>query len=113
MGMGKMSSEREKNLRSLAKLMNKQNVHSFPVTKPLLDCFDLVITPEENAFLLRMGTAPHTYQQVASLTDITKISPELALVTALGARVVFIVGELTGFSFFYLYKLVTKRNEEV
>jgi len=61
-----MSSKRLQNLRALARLMNKQNTTTIPVTKALLDCFDVVVTPEENAFLLKMGTDPLAYPQVLS-----------------------------------------------
>lgn len=66
-----MSSKRENKLRELAKLMNKQNEIPIPITKPLLDCFDLVITPKETDFLLRMGTEAYTYDQIASLGNIS------------------------------------------
>jgi len=74
MGKREMSKDRENNLRALARLMNKQNVSSIPVTSELLDCFDLVITPEENNFLLRIGTEPSTYQQISSLSDLPEQS---------------------------------------
>jgi ferredoxin len=65
-----MSKERRAKLSDLAHLMNKQNVTSIPVTRELLDCFDLVITPEENDFLLRMGTKSFIYEQISSLSDL-------------------------------------------
>jgi ferredoxin len=74
MGKQKMTVKRKKNLRALARLMNKQNVASIPVIQPLLDCFDLVITPEENDFLLRMGTEPLTYEQAASFSELPEES---------------------------------------
>ena len=74
MGKTKMSSERAQSLRTLAKLMNKQNVRPVPVTKGLLDCFEMAITPEETAFLLRMGTEPHTYEEAASLSNLPEES---------------------------------------
>jgi len=65
----KINSQREKSLRALAVLMNKQQPSPIPVTRPLLECFDAVITPEENAFLLQMGTEIHTYEQAAALAQ--------------------------------------------
>jgi ferredoxin len=53
-----MSSEREKKLRELAGMMNTRHRLPFPVSKPLLDCFDIAMTPEENEFLLLIGTEP-------------------------------------------------------
>ncbi len=47
---------------------------------------------------------------VASLTGLAGFTPENALIVALGARVVFILGELSGYVFFYLYKILTKNN---
>ncbi len=65
-----MATQREQKLRALAKLMNRQNVSSIPVTKALIDCFDAVITPEENEFLIKLGTEPHTYQQATEKAQI-------------------------------------------
>lgn len=70
MSRAKMSKEQEQSLRQLAKLMNTRHRLPFPITKPLLECFDAAITPEEVAFLLRMGTEQQTYDQVASLSDL-------------------------------------------
>ncbi len=70
MGKRKMSKERANNLRALARLMNKQNITSIPVTKELLDCFDVVITPEENEFLLKIGLDPLTYEQISSFSEL-------------------------------------------
>ena len=74
MSKTKMSKEREQSLRKLAKLMNSRHQLPFPITKPLLDCFDLVITPEEVDFLTRMGTETHTYEQAASLSNLSEES---------------------------------------
>ncbi len=46
MNTNKMSSIRKKKLSALAKLMIKQNEFIIPITKPLLDCLDIIITPE-------------------------------------------------------------------
>ncbi len=74
MSKTKMSKKREQSLRKLAKLMNSRHQLPFPITKPLLDCFDLVITPEEVDFLTRMGTETHTYEQAASLSSLAEES---------------------------------------
>ena len=66
----KMSKEREQSLRQLAKLMNTRHQLPFPITKPLLECFDVAITPEAVQFLLRMGTEQHTYEEAAALSDL-------------------------------------------
>jgi ferredoxin len=65
-----MSKEREQSLRQLAKLMNTRHQLPFPITKPLLECFDVAITPEAAQFLLRMGTEQQTYEQAASLSNL-------------------------------------------
>ncbi|UCD84297.1 MAG: 4Fe-4S binding protein [Deltaproteobacteria bacterium] len=69
MTVAKMSSGRKSKLRALARLMNKQNERLIFVNQQLLDCLDLVVSPKETNFLLRMGTEPLTYKQAASLTD--------------------------------------------
>ncbi|MDW7681292.1 MAG: hypothetical protein SCK70_12055, partial [bacterium] len=65
-----MDLQRKKNLRALAKLMNRQNVTSIPVTDQLLDCFDAVITPEENDFLLKMGGERFNFAQACANTNL-------------------------------------------
>ncbi|MFQ6037017.1 MAG: 4Fe-4S binding protein [Candidatus Aminicenantales bacterium] len=66
----KMSSERRKNLRALIQWMNKRNKPPLPITKELVDCFEAAVTPEENAFLLKLGLRPHTYEELASLSGL-------------------------------------------
>ena len=70
MAKTKISKERKENLTALAKLMRTQSKRQIYITPELIDCFDAVITPEENAFLLRMGTEPKTFDQLASLSDL-------------------------------------------
>jgi len=65
----KISRERLANLKALANQMNKQNSSSVPVTRALLDCFDVVITPEENEFLLKIGADPLNYEQISSFAE--------------------------------------------
>jgi len=62
-----MTPARKDKLRTLARLMNKQNRSSVPITGPLLDCFDLVIPPDENDFLIHMGTEPFSYEEARAL----------------------------------------------
>jgi ferredoxin len=69
-GKGKMPKQREKNLRSLARLMNKQNITNIPVTRELLDCFDVAVTPEENEFLFKIGTEPLTYEEISEFSEL-------------------------------------------
>jgi len=70
----KISKERLTNLRALAHKMNKQNSSSIPVTRPLLDCFDVVITPEENEFLLKIRREPLNYQDISSFSELPEDS---------------------------------------
>ncbi len=70
----KISKERLENLRALANQMNKQNSSGIPVSRALLDCFDVVVTPEENEFLLKIGTDPLDYQQIASFAEVPEES---------------------------------------
>ena len=72
MATKKMSSERKRELRALAQIMNKQNVVSIPITQALLECFDVVITSEEAGYLLKMGNEPHTREGLASLSDLSE-----------------------------------------
>jgi len=72
MAKTKISKERKENLTALAKLMRTQNTRRIYVTPELIDCFDAVITPDENAYLLRMGTEPQTFEQAAALSDLPK-----------------------------------------
>jgi ferredoxin len=68
MATPQMPRKRKQALRELAKLMNKRHQMPFPINEPLLDCFDLVITPEEVEFLLQMGTESFTYEDAARLS---------------------------------------------
>lgn len=70
----KISKERLANLKALAIQMNKQNSSSVPVTRALLDCFDVVITPEENEFLLKIGTDLLNYEQISSFAELPEVS---------------------------------------
>jgi len=63
-----MSPEREKGLRKLVEMMNTRHRRPFPITRPLLDCFDIAITQSELEFLLRMGTEPLSYDKAAALS---------------------------------------------
>lgn len=69
-----ISRERSKNLRALAQLMNRQNSTFIPVTRALLDCFDVVVTPEENEFLLKIGTEPLDYRRLSSIAALPEES---------------------------------------
>ena len=66
--MATMSPEREKGLRKLAEMMNTRHRRPFPITRPLLDCFDIAISQPELEFLLKMGTGPLSYDQAAALS---------------------------------------------
>lgn len=66
----KMSAERKKTLRKLAEMMNTRHRQPFPITKPLLECFDVALTREEADFLVRLGTKPFTRAEAASLTGV-------------------------------------------
>ena len=62
--------ERAQNLRKLAALMNTRHRNPFPITEPLLSCFDIALTPEETDFLIRLGLDPYTYEKAASLSSL-------------------------------------------
>jgi len=70
MSVEKISSEKRRKLKMLAKLMNKQNERFLPIVRPLLEMLNLVLTSEELDYLLLMGTAPQTYEQAASLSTL-------------------------------------------
>ncbi len=69
MSANRISSRRKKKLKTLAKMMNKQNERLFPIIPPLLDMLDLVLTSEELDYLLRLGIEPNTYTQAASFSN--------------------------------------------
>ena len=70
----KIAKERLADLKALAHQMNKQNTSSIPVTRALLECFDVVITPEENEFLLKIGRDPLNYRQISALSELPEES---------------------------------------
>ena len=62
----KISAEKKKKLKTLVKLMNKQNERLFPPFPPLLDMLNLVLDDTQLDFLLLMGTEPYTHDEAAS-----------------------------------------------
>lgn len=70
MKTARMSAERRKTLRRLAAMMNTRHRNPFPITRRLLDCFDVAVTGEEVEFLVRLGTAPFTRAEAASLSGL-------------------------------------------
>ena len=59
-----MDAERRKQLKELVSLMNRQSSAPIPMMESLLDAFDLVITPEEAEFLLRLGTLSFSFESL-------------------------------------------------
>lgn len=70
MNKSKVSEEPEKRLKKLAGLMNTRHRNPYPISEPLLDCLDHVLTSEEIDFLIEMGTDPYTYEQASSRTTL-------------------------------------------
>lgn len=68
--MSSIPVEREKKLRKLAEMMNTRHRMPFPINKPLLDCFDIAIAPEELDFLLAVGTEPLSRSKAATLSGL-------------------------------------------
>jgi ferredoxin len=62
---------RKSDLRKLVILMNRQNKRFMPPFEPILNAIDLVITPEELALLLKMGTGLYSYEQVVALSGMS------------------------------------------
>ena len=67
-----MTVQRKKELRVLAKLMNRQNITPTPVTNELLECFDIVVDAEETAFLTRLGTVEYNFAEACALSALTE-----------------------------------------
>ncbi len=72
MNKTKRTKERENSLKKLAGLMNTRHQNPYPLSEPLLDCMDIVLTTEEVDFLIEMGTEPYTYEQAVSRTSMSK-----------------------------------------
>jgi ferredoxin len=64
--------DRARSLRKLAELMNTRHKRPFPVTEPLLQCFDVALTAEEADFLIKLGTEPCTLDTAAPLSTLPK-----------------------------------------
>lgn len=71
-----MTTERKKSLAKLAALMNTRHRLPFPITRPLLDCFDIALTPAEADFCLRLGTEPFACEEVTQRSGLAKESAE-------------------------------------
>jgi NAD-dependent dihydropyrimidine dehydrogenase PreA subunit len=67
-----MSRKRKQSLRKLAKLMNTRHRRPWPVTSPLLACFDVAVNQQEVDFLLRFGIEPHNYSEAEALSSQSK-----------------------------------------
>ena len=67
-----MAPEREKSLRKLAGMMNTRHRLPFPISKPLLGCFDIALTSAEIDFCLRMGTEPFACDDIPSRSGLQK-----------------------------------------
>ena len=63
---------REQSLRKLAGMMNTRHRLPFPITRQLLDCFDIALTSAEIDFCLKMGTEPFACEDVASRSGLRK-----------------------------------------
>ncbi len=75
----------------LAFKMNRQNKLPIPVTSELLDCFDLVITPEECDFLLGFDPRPRTYEEILATSGLPAERCENLLETCLHKGLVWAV----------------------
>ncbi len=72
-----MPPKRKQYLRQLAVLMNTRHRTPFPISQPLLDCFDVAVTDEEAELLLRLGPNAYSYPEAASMSGmpIEKFEP--------------------------------------
>lgn len=59
--------ERKKQLKKLARLMNKQNKMPVPPMRGIIELLDYDVTDQELDFLLRLGTKARTIEQIASV----------------------------------------------
>jgi ferredoxin len=67
-----VAPEREPSLRKLAGMMNTRHRLPFPISRQLLDCFDIALTSAEIDFCLKMGTEPFACEDVASRSGLQK-----------------------------------------
>lgn len=74
MASQEMTAERKKNLKALAKKMSAQQRDPLPVNKELVSCFDVFVTPEENAYLLKLGKDLYTYDELVALSGLPEES---------------------------------------
>ena len=63
---------KKSDLRKLVLLMNRQNKRFIPPFEPILQCIDMVISPEELHLLLKMGTATYSYEQAAARSGMSR-----------------------------------------
>ena len=66
----KISSVQKKKLKTLVKMMDKQNERMTPATQPLLEALNIVLSSDELNYLLKKGTELHTYEQSSSFCDL-------------------------------------------
>jgi len=63
--------QRHRKLYKLAWLMNKQNKQLVPISKELIDCFEIAMADDEIDFLLKMGTHERDYTELCSLSGLS------------------------------------------
>ena len=64
----KISPERRKKIRTLARTMNKQNIRLIPVTSQIIDFMNVTLTDPELDYLLQLGTRSYPFREAAALS---------------------------------------------
>jgi Pyruvate/2-oxoacid:ferredoxin oxidoreductase delta subunit len=69
-----MTGERKRKLRTLVRLMAGQSKKMLPVTRELIDCFAVVLSPEETDFLISMGKDVRRFEELKKCSGLSEIS---------------------------------------
>ncbi len=69
MTQSEITPSRQKKIRAILSMMNKQNKRLLPVAPPLVEMMDLVTTDDELDYLLKMGLGLYDYEQAAEAAD--------------------------------------------
>ena len=65
-----MDRKRKADLTKLARAMNKMTAVPLPIIPEVLACFDAIITPQENEFLLKLGDKRHSRNDLQAISGL-------------------------------------------
>ncbi len=72
----KIQADRQKKIKTVLSMMNRQNQRLIPVIRPLVEMMDMTASDDELDFLIRMGTGVYDYDSALDMSNRTRESFE-------------------------------------